>query len=296
MVVFGYYVCIGMRGVLVRYVVFMERWHMSDSVFDCLVMFGRCYVCMCVRCGDCLCLVFFSSRRRHTRCALVTGVQTCALPIFLTRDTMVEGVHHLPADPPADIGWKLAAVNLSDLAAKGAKPLGCLLNYALSGDESWDAAFLEGLGEALARHAMPLLGGDTVQMPRGAPRSYSLTALGQATGPVPLRGGAKAGDRLRSEEHTPELQSLMRKSYAGFCLKKKKITRSTAIADLHYTRGNSLSNRPYNLTIKLRPHLPEGLDTTIVTLTHHVSYTTIRRDHETHNHNDFSIIQTDEHN
>src|SRR3546814_10194758 len=109
---------------------------------------------------------------------------------------MGEGVHHLPADPPADIGWKLAAVNLSDLAAKGAKPLGCLLNYALSGDESWDAAFLEGLGEALARHAMPLLGGDTVQMPRGAPRSYSLTALGQATGPVPLRGGAKAGDRL----------------------------------------------------------------------------------------------------
>ncbi|BAI95111.1 thiamine-monophosphate kinase [Sphingobium sp. TA15] len=116
--------------------------------------------------------------------------------LILTSDTMVEGVHHLPADPPADIGWKLAAVNLSDLAAKGAKPLGCLLNYALSGDESWDAAFLEGLGEALARHAMPLLGGDTVQMPRGAPRSYSLTALGEATGPVPLRGGAKAGDRL----------------------------------------------------------------------------------------------------
>ena len=116
--------------------------------------------------------------------------------LILTSDTMVEGVHYLPTDPPADIGWKLAAVNLSDLAAKGARPLGCLLNYALSGDEDWDAAFLEGLGEALGRHAMPLLGGDTVQMPRGAPRSYSLTALGEATGPVPMRGGAKAGDRL----------------------------------------------------------------------------------------------------
>lgn len=116
--------------------------------------------------------------------------------LVLTSDTMVEDVHFLTFDPPADIGWKLAAVNLSDLAAKGARPLGCLLNYALSGDDAWDAAFLEGLGDALSRHAMPLLGGDTVSMPRGAPRSYSLTAIGEARGPVPVRGGARAGDRL----------------------------------------------------------------------------------------------------
>lgn len=116
--------------------------------------------------------------------------------LILTTDTMVEGVHYLPTDPPADIGWKLAAVNLSDLAAKGARPVGCLLNYALSGDDAWDAAFLEGLGEALSRHALPLLGGDTVRMPAGVPRSYSLTAIGEVTGPVPVRGGAKAGDRL----------------------------------------------------------------------------------------------------
>lgn len=116
--------------------------------------------------------------------------------LILTSDTMVEGVHYLPADPPADIGWKLAAVNLSDLAAKGARPVGCLLNYALSGDDAWDAAFLQGLGEALNRHAMPLLGGDTVQMPRGSARCYSLTAIGEAAGPVPARSGAKAGDRL----------------------------------------------------------------------------------------------------
>lgn len=116
--------------------------------------------------------------------------------LVLTSDTMVEGVHYLPSDPPADVGWKLAAVNLSDLAAKGAKPVGCLLNYALSGDDRWDAAFLEGLGDALARHAMPLLGGDTVRMPDGAPRSYSLTALGESAGPVPLRSGAQEGDRL----------------------------------------------------------------------------------------------------
>jgi thiamine-monophosphate kinase len=116
--------------------------------------------------------------------------------LILTSDTMVEGVHYMPTDPPADIGWKLAAVNLSDLAAKGARPVGCLLNYALSGDDGWDAAFLEGLGEALERHAMPLLGGDTVRMPDGSARSYSLTAIGEATGVVPTRGGAQPGDRL----------------------------------------------------------------------------------------------------
>ncbi|MGC4250878.1 MAG: thiamine-phosphate kinase [Sphingobium sp.] len=116
--------------------------------------------------------------------------------LILTSDTMVEGVHYLSADPPADIGWKLAAVNLSDLAAKGAKPAACLLGYALSEDESWDAAFLEGLNEALNYYAMPLLGGDTVKMPSRAPRSYSLTAIGEAAGPVPARSGARAGDRL----------------------------------------------------------------------------------------------------
>ncbi|MET0361520.1 MAG: thiamine-phosphate kinase [Sphingobium sp.] len=116
--------------------------------------------------------------------------------LAITSDTMVEGVHYLPDDPPADIGWKLAAVNLSDLAAKGARPVGCLLNYALSGDEAWDAAFLEGLGEALNYHGMPLLGGDTVAMPAGSARSYSLTAIGAAGADVPARSGARAGDRL----------------------------------------------------------------------------------------------------
>lgn len=116
--------------------------------------------------------------------------------LILTSDTMVERVHYLPTDPAADIGWKLAAVNLSDLAAKGARPIGCLLNYALSGDDAWDAAFLEGLGEALDRHGMPLLGGDTVKMPQESARSFSLTAIGEATGPIPTRSGARAGDRL----------------------------------------------------------------------------------------------------
>ncbi|MEN3749509.1 thiamine-phosphate kinase [Sphingomonas sp. HF-S3] len=116
--------------------------------------------------------------------------------LILTTDTMVEGVHYLATDPPESVGWKLAAVNLSDLAAKGARPEGCLLNHALSGEPGWDAAFLRGLGEALACYAMPLLGGDTVAMPKGAPRSYSLTAIGRAGARVPVRSSARAGDRL----------------------------------------------------------------------------------------------------
>lgn len=116
--------------------------------------------------------------------------------LVLTSDTLVEGVHFLPDDPPGSIGWKLAAVNLSDLAAKGARPLACLMNYALSGDAAWDAAFLGGLDEALAAYAMPLVGGDTVAMPAGAPRSFTLTAIGVAQDHVPARGGSTAGDML----------------------------------------------------------------------------------------------------
>ncbi len=117
--------------------------------------------------------------------------------LVLTLDTVVEGVHYLAADPPADVAWKLVAVNVSDLSAKGAAPLGCLYSHAL-GEDAWDRAFLQGLDEACRHFAIPLLGGDTVRMPQGAPRSFSLTALG--TGPkgcpVPSRTAAKAGDRV----------------------------------------------------------------------------------------------------
>jgi thiamine-monophosphate kinase len=116
--------------------------------------------------------------------------------LILTSDTMVERVHFRPHDPPDSIGWKLAAVNLSDLAAKGATPMGCLLNYALSGDADWDAGFLAGLNAALTRYAMPLLGGDTVAMPVGSARSFTLTAIGQAQDRTPLRNGARPGDSV----------------------------------------------------------------------------------------------------
>jgi thiamine-monophosphate kinase len=111
--------------------------------------------------------------------------------LVLTHDVLAQGVHFLPSDPPGDVAWKLVAVNFSDLAAKGARPLGVLLGFAL-GDEAWDRGFAEGLGLALRAFDVPLLGGDTVR----APRVLGLTAIGEATGPVPARSGAEGGDDL----------------------------------------------------------------------------------------------------
>ncbi|WNO53397.1 thiamine-phosphate kinase [Stakelama saccharophila] len=114
--------------------------------------------------------------------------------LVLTKDMIAEGVHFLPGDPPGDVAWKLLAVNLSDLAAKGAAPIGVMLGYPLS-DTGWDRAFLDGLGKAMRRFGCPLIGGDTIALPPGAPRTLSLTALGQ-TDRAPARGGACAGDAL----------------------------------------------------------------------------------------------------
>jgi thiamine-monophosphate kinase len=112
--------------------------------------------------------------------------------LVLTHDMIVEGVHFLPGDPPADVAWKLVAVNLSDLAAKGARPIGVLLGFTL-GDEAWDRAFADGLGAALASFGLPLLGGDTVSAPA---RVLGLTAIGRAAHPPPSRSGARPGDLL----------------------------------------------------------------------------------------------------
>lgn len=113
--------------------------------------------------------------------------------LILTHDMMAEGVHWLPNADPADVAWKLVASNLSDLAAKGARPLGVLLGFML-GEDPWDRKFAEGLSEVLGRFDVPLLGGDTVAN-RGDKRALGLTAIGLATfTPVPARTGAQIGD------------------------------------------------------------------------------------------------------
>ncbi len=117
--------------------------------------------------------------------------------LVLTKDAMVAGVHFLPDDPPGQIAQKLLRVNLSDLAAMGAAPLGYLLALARAraiGDE-WLAAFCAGLAADNAAFGISLLGGDTVATP--GPLTLSLTAIGEApVGAALLRGGARPGDDI----------------------------------------------------------------------------------------------------
>src|SRR3546814_8462687 len=127
--------------------------------------------------------VFFSSRRRHTRCALVTGVQTWALPIY----------SGLPAGlGRAAVEGRLAA-SAGDVSLTG-------LKGELAGVELLDG-----------RLALALAG----------PRPNLRADISAGTLPLAaLLAPAADGDEARSDEHTYELQSLMRKSYAVVCLKK----------------------------------------------------------------------------
>ena len=116
--------------------------------------------------------------------------------LVLTHDNIAEGVHFLPSDPAASVGWKLVTVNLSDLAAKGATPAAALLSLALSGDDAWDLSFIDGVEAACESYGLALVGGDTIALPPGAPRVFGLTAIGRAGDRVPLRSGGRDGDAL----------------------------------------------------------------------------------------------------
>jgi thiamine-monophosphate kinase len=117
--------------------------------------------------------------------------------LVLTSDMITAGVHFFADDPPDAIAAKALRVNLSDLAAKAAQPLGFLLSLGLPGDWTlvWLEAFAAALGRDAAAYACPLLGGDTVKML--GPLTISITALGAVPrGRMVPRPGAKAGDRL----------------------------------------------------------------------------------------------------
>jgi thiamine-monophosphate kinase len=116
--------------------------------------------------------------------------------LVITHDSIAEGVHFLPHDPPASVGWKLVAVNLSDLAGKGADPAGALLSLTLSGVGEWESEFLTGVEHACESYALPLIGGDTIALPEDAPRVLGLTVIGRAGASVPDRAGGRPGDAL----------------------------------------------------------------------------------------------------
>ncbi len=115
--------------------------------------------------------------------------------LVVTVDALVAGVHFFPDDPPASIAVKALAVNLSDLAAKGADPVAYLLTLALPGepDEGLLAAFAAGLEKAAEPTGIRLIGGDTVRTP--GPLTVSVTAFGSVpSGLMVPRTGARAGD------------------------------------------------------------------------------------------------------
>lgn len=115
--------------------------------------------------------------------------------LVLAADAMVAGVHFLPDDPPETIGRKLLRVNLSDLAAMGATPLGYLMTIALpqgTADE-WVASFAAGLALDQRAFGLRVLGGDTVSTP--GPLTLSLTILGAVPAGAALRRvGARPDD------------------------------------------------------------------------------------------------------
>ena len=117
--------------------------------------------------------------------------------LVATHDMLAEGVHFTADCPAADVGWKLAAVNLSDLAAMGARPVGVLMGAGVGADRGadWAAGLVRGLEQALERFGVPLLGGDTIRS--GPTTVLALTALGSVVPGAALgRMGASAGDML----------------------------------------------------------------------------------------------------
>lgn len=115
--------------------------------------------------------------------------------LVVTTDALIAGVHFFPADPPALVAKKALRVNLSDLAGKGAEPIGFLLTLCLPADWSndWANDFAAGLADDSRAFACPLYGGDTTATP--GPLTISITAFGRAARFVP-RSGARPGDLI----------------------------------------------------------------------------------------------------
>lgn len=117
--------------------------------------------------------------------------------LVVSKDMLVADRHFFSHDPPAVIAAKALRVNLSDLAAKGAAPLGFLLGLALAEDwqVDWLEAFSRGLAADAARYDIPLLGGDTVKAHGGT--TLSVTVLGSVPkGRMVRRTTGRAGDLL----------------------------------------------------------------------------------------------------
>jgi thiamine-monophosphate kinase len=178
--------------------------------------------------------------------------------LVVTTDAIVAGVHFFADDPPETIGRKVLGVNLSDLAAKGAEPLGFLLNLITSRNvqDSWLFDFSKGLGLASDRADCPLLGGDTV-FAEGM-LTLSVTALGSVPADAMVRrDGAKAGDRIFVTGHVGDAAIGLRLRSA------QREGRTSPLAQDHrgYLIDRYLVPRPRNeVAAALRDHAHAAMD------------------------------------
>ena len=125
-------------------------------------------------------------------CALLAP--SPGMELAITTDMLVAGTHFFADTDPTQLGWKTLAVNLSDLAAMGAKPRWVLLAGSLpEANEAWLSTFAEGLFACAKRYAVDLIGGDTTR----GPLNLCVTALGEVpAGKALRRDGARPGDDL----------------------------------------------------------------------------------------------------
>ena len=132
---------------------------------------------------------------------LVDDAAVIAVPrgheLVLTADGVIAGVHFFPDDPPDAVAKKALRINLSDLAGKGARPLGFLLSIALTREvvDGWLKTFTRALGADAKKFGCPLLGGDTDRTPGRV--SVTIAAFGTVPrGTMVRRSGARPGDHV----------------------------------------------------------------------------------------------------
>ena len=147
-------------------------------------------------------LIDHIARRARARADVALGISDDAALLqpppgrllAVTTDTLNAGVHFPAESPPADIGWKALAVNLSDLAAMGAEPSWCTLSLSLpQADAGWMEGFIDGFFALADTSGITLVGGDTTR----GPLSLSITAIGTVpAGQALRRDGARVGDDI----------------------------------------------------------------------------------------------------
>jgi thiamine-monophosphate kinase len=176
--------------------------------------------------------------------------------VFST-DPVIAGVHFFPDDKPRDIAWKALAVNVSDIAAKGARPVAYLLTLAFpeAPERSWMADFAQGLAEAQAAFGCRLIGGDTDRAP--GLLSIGVTMIGAVrSGAFVRRHGAEAGDRVF-------VSGTIGDAALGLALRRNATLFEGTVtqSDRHFLIDRYLRPQPrFALAATLRSHARSALD------------------------------------